>query len=252
MSDFTHIVSLGGNCRLTYNLRRHYGFNSGYPFDWWITTLPAATKVLEEPDLQKLFNPKFLRGVVPKHGRGISTVRNTYYRISMNHEFPREKKFVVPDFKQHIKSRLERQTYLFDKLRAIDSRANSVLLVRYFIPSEIPKVSAESVERFLSAARRFFQTAEPQFLFINSPVERDDVMMLHIQEAPKGPWRGDEALWSSRLATMPISYVGEGLTGGARINPSRESLKDLDEIDQKLTAGEITDDASEDDAEVAA
>ena len=67
MEGFTHIVSLGYRCRTTQRLREHYGFKTAFPFDWWITPLQSAVRVLRDWDLQRLYDPAKLREAALAH-----------------------------------------------------------------------------------------------------------------------------------------------------------------------------------------
>lgn len=40
-------ISLGSNCEVSYNIRRFFGFEAAYPFDWWITPLSPVPKLIE-------------------------------------------------------------------------------------------------------------------------------------------------------------------------------------------------------------
>ena len=43
----SHIVSLGHNCQLTYQLRRYFNFATAFPFDWWVTNMRGVIDTLE-------------------------------------------------------------------------------------------------------------------------------------------------------------------------------------------------------------
>jgi hypothetical protein len=224
MSEYTHIISLGGNCRLAYNLRRHFQFNSAYPFDWFIAPLGSVARMLRDPDpVATLYDPKFLRG--GDDPKRIYAVRHIGFRIGMNHEFPRGDRFVVPNFLDHIEPARERQAYLFKKLSALRSDGDAkVLLVHYFSPSGLKWVNEERIAEQLVAIRDYFSKAD--ILFVNCPVKADGVRHLLIDERDKGrgPWRGDAKVWSTALDTLGIRYVGTDQASKYAISPARESV----------------------------
>jgi len=39
---YSAIVSLGGNCEVAHQLRRRFGGERAFPFDWWITPLDVS------------------------------------------------------------------------------------------------------------------------------------------------------------------------------------------------------------------
>ncbi|KAA1053988.1 DUF1796 family putative cysteine peptidase [Azospirillum argentinense] len=54
MTTYDRIIGLGGNCQVTWQLRNFYGFETAYPFDWWITPWGSLLRLLET-DFDGLF-----------------------------------------------------------------------------------------------------------------------------------------------------------------------------------------------------
>lgn len=75
MTTFDYVVPVGCNCRNTWNLRRHFGFGNGFPFDWWITPLPALLSLLQKFDIPYLYAPELLEAVSSEDG-SISSIRH--------------------------------------------------------------------------------------------------------------------------------------------------------------------------------
>lgn len=205
MVTVSHIVSLGGSCRVTHNLRSYFDFSSAYPFDWWITPLRSATRFLREPDLDRLYEPGSLQ-IVKKEGSP-STVWNIHFGIDLHHEFPRSDGEVAAGFLNHIEAPRARQRYLLKRLRDLNEERHSLLLVRHFIWTD-RGLSLADMAAFTHAAEEMFDRAECRFLFINCPIEfrRDDIMQLRISERPDISWRGDSRLWAEGLASLNLDY----------------------------------------------
>ena len=89
MAAYDEIVSLGNHCRVAYNLRRTFGIARAYPFDWWITPVQALIAFLEDPSLDKLYDPGQLAPVMREEK--IFAIDNIHYGIQLQHEFPRWK-----------------------------------------------------------------------------------------------------------------------------------------------------------------
>jgi hypothetical protein len=203
MTEITHVVSLGGNCRVTYNLRKYFNFLSAYPFDWWITPLRSVTQFLKDPDLEKLYNPKYLLPLM-KAGT-IESIKNSHFDILLHHEFPRTNGSVVDNFVEHTDKPKTRQRYLLKKLNSLNDGVNKLLLVRNFLWNE--RISAPEITEFLTAAKTTFNRAHCQFLFINCPLEfeGDSIINLRFSD-PGSDWKGDHQVWTEHLATLAINF----------------------------------------------
>jgi hypothetical protein len=217
----THIVSLGGNCRVTYNLRRTFDFGSAYPFDWWICPLNSATAFLTDPDLDALYDPALLEPVI--QGDRIFSVENSRYRIRLHHEFPRTAGGIVPTFRDHIGAARARMTYLLDKFRRLNSQGNRILFVRNFINWDAA-ASEVDTRRFVAAARRSCDLAETEFLFLNpSPGGRlDGIATLSFDDPPADPWQGDHAVWRDNLLRANVAFSNREGTRFVETGPEKE------------------------------
>ncbi len=102
---FSHVASLGRRCRTTHRLRRFFGFDTAFPFDWWITPLDGAVRFLRDWDLERLYDPARLRDV-RRWGRS-RYVEHADYRIRLQHEFPMDeaRQRVLPGWRAHAHHR---------------------------------------------------------------------------------------------------------------------------------------------------
>jgi putative papain-like cysteine peptidase DUF1796 len=203
----THIVSLGGNCRVTYNLRKTFDFDSAYPFDWWICPLKSATAFLVDPDLDALYDPKLLEPIF--QNEHIFTVENTRYGIRLQHEFPRDAHGIKPDFREHTRPAKERQTYLLNKFRGLNKPESRLFFVRNFINWD-RGIGAPEAEAFVAALAKTFDKAETRILFINPTAAAATVAgidVLDFVDVPPEPWQGDQAVWRENLLRAPVEFA---------------------------------------------
>lgn len=84
---FDLAVSLGPNCRSTWNLRHHLGVAQSYPFDWWITPSRSMLPMIE-PGFRFVLHLDDLH-VIPQAGGG-ETIYNARYHLLHHHDFPRD------------------------------------------------------------------------------------------------------------------------------------------------------------------
>jgi len=117
------LVSLGPNCRMTYNMREHFGVERAYPFDWWITPAASMLKMIqpgfrfhiERADLEIIPQPVF------------NTVLNKRLGMLMHHDFVRENdEWVreIPDDRIDLLN--AKYSALFERLRTDLAAAQSV------------------------------------------------------------------------------------------------------------------------------
>lgn len=118
------IIGLGTNCELTHNLRRVFGLEEAYPFDWWITPLPALAPLIEngfdfaiEDDNLALTN------------NGMS-VLNRRWRILHHHDFPRRDGRIRDDWRDVIPETARKYEAL---ARRLDQRLGAATTATVFI-----------------------------------------------------------------------------------------------------------------------
>ena len=201
MEGFTHIVSLGYRCRTTQRLREHYGFKTAFPFDWWITPLASAVRVLRDWDLDRLYDPARLREV-RRWGRTIY-VEHDDYRIRLQHEFPMDeaRRRVLPGWQSHIAEARTRTGHLMNKFGALDRKDRKVLFVRELRAGEEGRAGrlGELREAVLAHAPK----AEARFLLISRRgVAADGWTPLAIDDPRAEPWTGTPEIWDAALAGL--------------------------------------------------
>jgi Putative papain-like cysteine peptidase (DUF1796) len=201
VEGFTHIVSLGCRCRTTQRLREHYGFKTAFPFDWWITPLQSAVRVLRDWDLGRLYDPAQL-GEVRRWGKTIY-VEHADYRIRLQHEFPMddERRKVLPGWRAHIGAAKARTGHLMAKFDALDRNDRKVLFVRELRPGEERQrqTLADLREAVLAHAPR----ADSRFLLISPDgAPAAGWIALKVDDPRKEPWTGTPEIWDAALASL--------------------------------------------------
>lgn len=94
------VISLGTNCEIAFNLRRFFGVERAYPFDWWFTPLDAVPPVLAS---------RFAVGINRDNLQivgGRRSILNRRYRILHHHDFPRlpGNRLIAPDWTNAIET----------------------------------------------------------------------------------------------------------------------------------------------------
>ena len=216
---YTHVVSLGDNCRPSYQIKRHFKFKKSYPFDAWITPLDSAALYIENLD-DDLYDPAGLEEWV--ENGGIVTIVNTKFQIRLYHDFKREGalEHVLPDWKSGIENARSRTEHLVRNLQSLNRRSNNVLFVR--LSDKVCNrplfgtrlTQQQAAERLLQALRGRFDRISFDLLCINFKhrlAEPDPSVIHHDMQDSKVGWQGTDSLWSQAFNRI-----------GARLTPPRK------------------------------
>lgn len=214
MTNFTEIVSLGYRCRTTERLRKYFGFDQAFPFDWWITPLRGGADFLREWNADILYNPDLLVEETERRG-DIAFIRNERYRIKLQHEFPKAaaRGSVSPDWRAHLAQAKARTMHLMARFDRLDDPARAVLFVREIASRDLGRprhlaLLREAVVQRAGAARASFLLISP------APVAAPGWEVVVVDDPDPRPWQGSPAVWDTALARL-----GHRLIGGARSGP---------------------------------
>lgn len=210
MAAYDEIVGLGNHCRVAYNLRRTFGIARAFPFDWWITPVQSLVAFLEDPSLDKLYDPGRLAPVM-REGK-IFAVDNIHYGIQLQHEFPRWKNgSVVAGWSEHIDQARERTEFLWNRLLATPPERR-ILFVRWFAAGERKRLKGDArptVSAIQAGLARLFPATSFELLLVDPPewIEAPGVSSLQVGDPGRG-WRGTPELWTQALLGHGITWTG--------------------------------------------
>jgi hypothetical protein len=172
------VVSLGGNCMVTTEMRKFFGVESANLFDWWITPGDALVRLIES-DFDNLFATEYLRMVGDR-----KSVANLRYGILHHHDFPRndEEDRVVAITGEAIRRNREKFAYLKRRWDELGDNGGPVLFVRYgwsmneaLLSGIPPEPLGADATRLMSALERRFPKLDYDLLLIDAP----EVAMRH-------------------------------------------------------------------------
>jgi hypothetical protein len=217
---FTHVVSLGLSCRVTYQMRLHFRSAASFPFDWWISPIRGLANYLEDPDPDRIFAPGQLRERIDDGFP--STIVSREFGFQLFHEFPRHKAappaaVVSPGWQAHVGEVRERHERRMARLMQTDQPGSRVLFVRHQLGPEIAADAAfAAVDELWRALVTRFKHAQVHLLLVNlPPVDAPSPRVTQLQfEDPAGPppesWRGDAARWRAALEGAGIGPAHKG------------------------------------------
>ena len=190
------VVSLGGNCMITKEMRVFFGIESANMFDWWVTPGDALVRLVES-DFVGLFSPENLELVGNR-----KSVANLRYGILHHHDFPRNdtEDQVIGISDEHLERNRAKFAYLKRRWDDLGDNPGPVLFVRYDwrmadpllmgLPLEPLNANAERLD---AALRRKFPKLDYQILLIDTPEKGVDSPRLICRE--------------TRIFTQPGEYL---------------------------------------------
>jgi hypothetical protein len=213
------IVSLGGNCMLTLEVRKFFGIQAANLFDWWITPGDALV-LLVENDFDGLFSPENFK--IISDGRSVANLR---YGILHHHDFPRDEQDdrVKAIEERDIQRNLDKFAYLKRRWDDLAGNEGPVLFVRFAWDIAEPLLAGIPPEpvradpaRLIAALDRKFPLLDYQILFIDAPrVTLEHQKVLHCNSgaftepgeclnAADLVWKDNTAIFSRVFSTVSL------------------------------------------------
>ena len=166
------VVSLGGNCMVTKEIRSYYGIASANMFDWWITPGDALVRLIEN-DFEDLFASENLALVGDRR-----SVANLRYGILHHHDFPRDDSAdrVVAIRKEDLRRNRDKFAYLKRRWDDLGDNGGPVLFVRYawmmaepLLTGIPPEPLGTDPARLIAALDCKFPRLDYELLLIDAP-----------------------------------------------------------------------------------
>jgi len=201
--EVDYIISLGGNCRTAWNVRRFFNFSTAFPFDWWITPWRALDELLSDFDIDRLYCPDLLEEVRANDG-AIASIRHRELGIILQHEFPRD--WYSPgnpvriDWRESLAKPKHRTRYLLDRFASLETAGTRILFVRNTLHRAVDGTNSISPDVTAERLRMLFPLANIHLLLINCPIEVRDPAINHLNfDDAAEEWRGDWEVWQRAL-----------------------------------------------------
>jgi Putative papain-like cysteine peptidase (DUF1796) len=200
---FDYVVSLGGNCRTAWNLRRFFNFGNAFPFDWWITPCSALNQLLQDFDVDRLYTRDLLHEVKREDG-AISSIRHRELGIIFQHEFRRiwdvPSNPVFSNWHKFLDRPKQRTKFLVDRLFSLNLSGTQILFVRNALYSEVEEKASLPVRETAERLRASFPRASIHLLLVNCPTRFDDRFVTHLDFPDTAKeWHGDWRAWQHAL-----------------------------------------------------
>ncbi|MBP0464674.1 hypothetical protein J5Y09_12210 [Roseomonas sp. PWR1] len=212
----THVVSLGAYCAAAHNIRRYYGIETAYCFDWWVTPLTALPKLFDTPDADALYRRGDLMPVV--NDAGIPVVINRHVGIEYFHEFkvigtedgPR----VTEAFEGEVAQARERTAALLARLLALNAPGRRIAFLRTAFPRDFQEDAAALTARLAASLDRCFDRASYTVVMGTTRAVAwtlpPGFTSLRLVATQAADWRGHPPDWDAFLASTGIAIAPPG------------------------------------------
>jgi hypothetical protein len=166
------VVSLGGNCMGTMEMRKFYGVEAANLFDWWITPGDALVRLIEN-DFDDLFAAEYLKMVGDR-----KSVANLRYGILHHHDFPRNdvEDRVIAITREDLQRNREKFAYLKKRWDELGDNPGPVLFVRYawsmgepLLAGIPPDAMGADAARLIAVLDHKFPRLDYEVLLIDAP-----------------------------------------------------------------------------------
>lgn len=206
----THVVSLGAYCAAAHNIRRFYGVETAYCFDWWVTPLTGLAKFFENPDADALYRSTDLQPVV--NDAGIPVIINRHIGIEYFHEFkvtgtedgPR----VAASFDEDVPKARDRTAALIKRLMALNAAGNRIAFLRTAFPRDFDEDAPALCARLAAALDRCFDQATYTAVMASTRAVAwtlpPGFTSLRFVATQAADWRGHPPDWDAFLTSTGI------------------------------------------------
>jgi hypothetical protein len=212
------VVSLGGNCMVTMEMRRFFGIQEANLFDWWITPGEALVRLIEN-DFDGLFSKKNLKMVGDRR-----SVANLRYGILHHHDFPRDAEGrVIGIGEPDLRNNREKFVHLKKRWDDLGNNPGPVLFIRYgwdmgeaLLAGIGPKPNGTQAANLIAVLEEKFPKLDFQILFIDvfeNPLRQQKVLCRHTRiftqpgeylNAADLEWKDNTTVFSRLFTTVRV------------------------------------------------
>lgn len=207
-------ISIGRNCQVAYQIRRHFKNDESYFFDWLISDIKSVEKVLCD------FKDSYFLSDIEVCANGIR-VFDQYTGVQIQHDFPVNQSGLIEssliedtELINKIKSKF---LYLRHKLISVleDTDDDKVVLVWFDWANHgdfICKKASETLNKIISG---FANKDNILYLIISTELKEDKFFdegaMIKIEPYKNNieaqyKWRGDDESWSQAFEKFELKY----------------------------------------------
>lgn len=214
MEPFDHIISLGARCQTAHQIRRYFGVQTPWPFDWWVTPTMSLIELLEN-DFDGLFDPNCLEigdGKAPGDGKHWTLCRRT--GVIHAHDFERDQvtwEIDMTKFPAMCAANRVRYGAVIDWFRRLEGRVLFVRCGKGFNHRSVRDAyySVETLNRLMAALDKRLPGVDARLLLLSGDMEEPadpdfdrtgidaKITFDHADNSAATRWEGDDAAWDA-------------------------------------------------------
>ncbi len=182
----THVVSLGADCTISYNIRRYFNVSEAYPFDWWVTPLNSLKFFLQDPDIESLFDVNKLTLINDR-----DSIINPDVGIKYHHDFSRDSNNLIADnYVLEVQNVISKYKFLTTRFFELNNPKNKIIFFRtgggYDINSENDLIG-----------------------LLNSRFEKPFFSLVYVEQPDfkDYDWRGDPLEWDKIFKNLNFNLL---------------------------------------------
>jgi hypothetical protein len=216
---FNHVMSLGGSCAVSAQIRRCFGQAFRSPFDMWYTPLLGLIELLSDNTPSRLYEPTLL---AKTRTDDAAEIENTHYEIEFSHSFAgREGELLSEDWRGAPLVRFRKITKrAWTFLADADRVGTRILFLRLSIDrdrnqSRVPHVA--DLLRLQDALTMMYRSADFRIAMLNYPALEAEAagwsgeplsrcFFASVRHSRKPDWRGPPEAWDAAFAAMPVCH----------------------------------------------
>ncbi len=205
----THVVSLGGDCAVAHNIRRYFGIDTAYCFDWWLSPAHGVAMLLETPEIDRLYDPERLDAYINEGG--VPSVRNRDLGIQFFHEFARTRdgdQVVLTHPDRDLAKARSRTAHLIERLVALDAPGNRIAFIRTARRDD----TQAGLVALAAALQHRFARADYTVVLGRYGAAPDDLphgfARVGFRVTATADWRGHPPDWNHFLAATGLRLAG--------------------------------------------
>jgi hypothetical protein len=216
---FNHVMSLGGSCAVSAQIKRCFGQGFRSPFDLWYTPLLGLIELLSDNTPSRLYEPTLLARTRTDE---TAEIENTHYEIEFSHSFVRREGELLPE--DWLGAPLARFRTITNRawtfLADADRAGTRILFLRLSVDrdrnqSRVPQVA--DLLRLQDALTTIYRSADFRIAMLNYPALEAEAagwrgdplsrcFFASVRHSRKPDWRGPPDAWDAAFAAMPVSY----------------------------------------------
>jgi hypothetical protein len=188
------VISLGGDCQVTYQLRRLNLRPHALPFDWLITPFDSLRSLLEQHFDQFLDKCNLTLVTTPD-----KYILDNRYGVRLIHDFKLNEQFL-----ENYSTIHDRYTRRTERFYELIFASHKVLFIRKNITKEQAQVLSELIHKlFPHLDYTLLALATTQE--IKQPWGIAHVQNYYLSQPEPYSWKGDDAAWSIVLNTVELN-----------------------------------------------